>query len=71
MVKNINSEEYIDYLLNTNKLPNNYIDKFKFIQVFYENSLNDDLAKNLKPAIFIDIDCDIYTSTIQVLDFIF
>ena len=29
------------------------------------------ILKYLKPALFIDIDYDIYTSTIQVLEFIF
>jgi hypothetical protein len=41
------------------------------IKGFYENSLNQNILSKLKLPIFINIYCDIYTSTIQVLEFIF
>ena len=64
-------EEYLKYL----NLPeiDNY-KKFNMIKGFYEESLKDNRIieeYNFKKPIFINIDCDIYTSTLQVLDFIF
>ena len=44
---------------------------FQLVPGFYENSLTDDLVKELElePAIYIDVDCDIYTSSVECLDF--
>lgn len=67
----ISVDEYKEYLFSTQKIPIEYENKIIIVKGFYEISLNDDIVKHLKPALFIDIDCDIYTSTIQVLDFIF
>ena len=67
----ISVNEYKEYLFSTQKIPIEYENNIVIFKGFYETSLNDDLLKYLKPALFIDIDCDIYTSTIQVLDFIF
>lgn len=63
-------DEYIQYL---NLPKNNHYNKFNMIKGFYSDSLQDNLIEQykLKPAIFINIDCDIYTSTAEVLDFIF
>lgn len=68
---NISIEEYKEYLFSTKKIPIEYENKVVIIKGFYEDSLNENILNNLKPALFIDIDCDIYTSTIQVLEFIF
>ena len=40
---------------------------------FFENSLKDDIVNifNFKPASFVHIDCDLYTSTYTALDFLF
>jgi hypothetical protein len=67
----ITVNEYKSWLIENNRLPNKYSDKFRLIKGFYENTLNESNLNNLKPALFINIDCDIYTSTIQVLEFIF
>lgn len=47
--------------------------EFVLIPGFFEDSLNDDLltALNLKPATYIDVDCDLYSSTITCLDYMF
>ena len=44
-----------------------------YIQGFYNESLTTTLYNSLpfKPALFIDIDCDLYISTFQALDWIF
>jgi hypothetical protein len=68
---NISVDEYKEYLFQTKKIPPEYENKTIIFKGFYEKSLNDDILKYLKPALFIDIDCDIYTSTLQVLEFIF
>jgi hypothetical protein len=48
-------------------------DKLKLIQGYYSQSLRKSLVKseNMQPASFVDIDCDLYTSTKQVLRFMF
>jgi hypothetical protein len=71
--KEYNVVDYKYFLYNTGRLPKKYFDKFKVVKGFYEKTLNDDLIKeeNLKLPLFINIDCDLYTSTNQVLDFIF
>ena len=42
------------------------------IRGFYSTSLTDDLVieKNMKPACFIDMDCDLYISAFQALDWL-
>jgi Macrocin-O-methyltransferase (TylF) len=45
--------------------------KYKPIIGFYENTLNDDMAKRMKPALIVDIDVDLYSSAYTVLDFVF
>ena len=46
--------------------------KVKIIEGFYKNTLNKELQKRLKikKAGVIYIDCDLYQSTVEVLDFI-
>jgi len=41
------------------------------IEGFYENILNNNIIEkyDFKPAIYVDIDCDIYSSTYEVLNF--
>lgn len=48
-------------------------EKVVLIGGFYNESLNVETIKkyNIKPADYIDVDCDIYSSTISVLDFVF
>tara|TARA_Y100000034_G_scaffold90622_1_gene109207 strand:+ start:708 stop:1427 length:720 start_codon:yes stop_codon:yes gene_type:complete len=45
----------------------------KLIAGYYCDTLNNDLCKlhNFKPASFINLDCDQYTSTYEALDFLF
>jgi len=45
----------------------------KFIPGYYETSLKDELVSRheMKPAVYIDIDVDLYKSTILALDFLF
>jgi hypothetical protein len=69
--KDLSEKEYINYLINNDSLPLKYKDKFIMIKGFYEDTLNENILSKLKLPIFINIDCDIYTSTIQVLEFIF
>jgi hypothetical protein len=47
------------------------LDNFVLVPGYYENSLTDDLVKSmdLKPAVYVDVDVDIYTSAIECLDF--
>lgn len=63
-------EQYKNYV----KLPkvDNY-NQFNMYKGFYEHVLVDELVQKegLKPAIFINVDCDIYTSTLECLDFMF
>ena len=65
-----NPEEYIKYL-NLKKIEG--YKNFKFVKGFYKDSLNEEIIKkeNLKPAKFINVDCDIYSSTLEILEFIF
>jgi len=62
---------YKDFLNKTNRLPNKHINKFHMYKGFFSDSLKDNIVDELKLPLFINIDCDIYTSTNQVLDFIF
>lgn len=45
---------------------------FKTILVpgFWEQSLTPELAKRVKPASYVDIDCDIYSSAVTCLDWL-
>lgn len=38
---------------------------------FYSESLKDEIAKEMKPAFYVDVDCDLYSSTVEALDFMF
>ena len=42
----------------------------EFVKGFYDKSLTPELVRerNMKPALFVEIDCDLYVSTIQALD---
>lgn len=66
----IDTNEYIDFL-NLKKTIN--YKKFNFIKGFFNESLKKTIIQkyDLKPALFINIDCDIYSSTCDVLEFIF
>lgn len=52
-----------------------YVDdsRVHLVPGFYDTSLTSTLAevRKMKPALYIDIDCDIYTSTVQALDWMF
>ena len=51
-----------------------YLDpEVKLVKGWFEDTLNHNAVKkyNLKPAAYIDIDVDTYTSSVEVLDFIF
>jgi Macrocin-O-methyltransferase (TylF) len=47
--------------------------QYRIYEGFYSESLNPAAASagDLKPALYIDIDCDLYISTFQALDFMF
>jgi len=63
-----NAREHLQVVFDT------YLDtKVQFIEGWYENTLNKETVKeyNLPPALFVDIDVDIYSSCVEVLDFIF
>ncbi len=44
--------------------------KFRLIDGFYSDSLRPELRETFDPLIFVNIDVDIYSSTIELLDFI-
>jgi hypothetical protein len=44
--------------------------RFRFVDGFYEESLTEEVRKTIGKAIFINIDVDIYLSTMQLLDFV-
>jgi hypothetical protein len=71
--KDLDIYDYKNFLHESNRLPIRYFDKFEVIKGFYSDTLNKETINNhkLRPALFINIDCDLYTSTIEVLDFIF
>lgn len=68
--KNITVEEYKEYL-NLPKVDN--YNQFNMYKGFYKDVLVDELVQkeNLKPAIFINVDCDIYSSALECIDFMF
>ncbi len=47
--------------------------EFHFIEGFFDDILTDDLVEkyDMKPAIFVDVDVDLYSSTTTLLDFMF
>jgi hypothetical protein len=47
--------------------------KFQFFKGYFNDSLHKSIIHkfNLRPALFINIDCDIYSATVEVLEFIF
>ncbi|KAK3235442.1 hypothetical protein CYMTET_54336 [Cymbomonas tetramitiformis] len=51
-------------------------DEVQFVKGFYNESLNADtvdrfLPRRMAPALYVDIDCDLHTSTVQSLDWMF
>ncbi len=44
--------------------------RFQFVDGFYENSLTDEVRKAINDVIFINVDVDLYKSTIELLDFV-
>lgn len=54
-------------------LKQKFIDEPLLIPGYYEDSLKDEIIThhNLGPALFVHIDCDLYTSTHTVLDFLY
>lgn len=59
--------------IEASKKIEDYVDNKKYIPIigFYEDSLKDALVSSLdlKPALIVDIDVDLYSSTITTLDF--
>lgn len=45
-------------------------DRFRFVDGFYHDSLRDEVRKTINNVIFINIDVDIYISTLQLLGFV-
>ncbi|MGB7442582.1 MAG: TylF/MycF/NovP-related O-methyltransferase [Coleofasciculaceae cyanobacterium] len=45
-------------------------DRFSFVDGFFSDSLTDEVRKNISDIIFVNIDVDLYKSTIDVLDFL-
>ena len=43
----------------------------RFVRGFYNDSLTPGLARRVAPPIFVDMDCDIYQSTLEALDWMF
>lgn len=70
---NCSQEKFLEYLKES-KTPPPYVDLSRVVIVpgFFEETLTDDLKKkhNMKSASVILIDCDLYSSTIPVLNFI-
>lgn len=46
-------------------------DNFTLIPGFYCDSLTAELAAKMNPMVYVHVDCDIYVSTYQALDFLF
>lgn len=69
--KALNRTEGICLLVG--RIPKEYLDNLLFIPGFYSDTLNAETVKDfeIKPASFVDIDCDLYISAKQVLDFLF
>jgi hypothetical protein len=47
------------------------INNLKLVNGFYNTTLTKALASNARPAFFVDINCDLYISTFQALDWMF
>lgn len=45
--------------------------RVQLVRGFYNESLTPELAQRTKPALYVDIDCDLYVSTKQALDWLF
>ena len=41
--------------------------RVRFVKGFYNDSLTAQLARRVRPALFVDIDCDLYVSATQAL----
>ncbi len=58
-----------------NKIINfiNYPFKINLIDGYFKDTMNKDIIKkyNMKPALYIDMDCDIYSSTVETLNFFY
>ena len=49
-----------------------YVDdpRLSLIEGFYSDSLTPERARRMKPAIYVDLDCDLYSSTTQALEWL-
>jgi hypothetical protein len=45
--------------------------KITLVPGFYNESLTSDLARDAPPALYVDINCDLYVSSLQALDWLF
>eukprot|EP00747_Dinoflagellata_sp_TGD_P001797 gnl/TRDRNA2_/TRDRNA2_102476_c1_seq2.p1 gnl/TRDRNA2_/TRDRNA2_102476_c1~~gnl/TRDRNA2_/TRDRNA2_102476_c1_seq2.p1 ORF type:complete len:177 (-),score=17.54 gnl/TRDRNA2_/TRDRNA2_102476_c1_seq2:19-549(-) len=79
MKANTTSEELVKriamrHINYVNAIPHfHYHYSTEFIQGFFNDTLTPTLAteRGMKPALFVDLDCDIYESTYQALDWLF
>lgn len=82
LIDEINSNKKIDSETNNiydalsvlvDRFPQEYIEILCFVAGFYSDTLDSGAVKqwDIKPASFVDIDCDLYISAKQALDFIF
>lgn len=46
-------------------------DRVQFVRGYYNESLNDELAAIARPALYVDIHCDLYSSAYTALDWMF
>ena len=44
--------------------------RIKFVRGFYNESLTPILAQRMRPALYIDMDCDLHSSTMQALEWV-
>jgi hypothetical protein len=66
-----NNNEIINAIMNRIKDEDRKID-YEFIEGYFNESLNNNfLKKNPKPAFWIDVDVDLFVSTMDLLDFMF
>lgn len=67
-----NNDEYNSKTVISRGTPQNLNDiDLSIFSGFYETSLRDEIAKDMKPAFYVDVDCDLYSSTVEALDFMF
>ena len=45
--------------------------RVQLVPGFYNESLTNDLAKKMRPALYVDVDCDLYSSTVTALVWLF